>query len=370
MVLYKGGLQMVKPKKDDTKKECLKCTKIKRFKEDFYLSNSPNHADGKYPLCKDCIRASLKLGEPLSQEGIDSIKNVLLEMNRPFIFSLYQSSVEESSRKGRELFGIYLKNIILNHKEWTWLDSEFEFAENKSISTTKAEIIDSPEVRVIDNRSKDDVLRMLGYDPFEYESDEDKKQLYNRLVDFLDESTLEDGFKLQAVIEIVKGFNQIDKINHAITNITSDVSKLATNSGGIKSLIDSKKNILASLMKLAEDNGISVKHNNQKSKGAGTLSGIIKTLHEKGIESADINIFNIETCEGMRQVADISNKSILEQLMLNENDYSEMIKDQKELINNYDKRLIELEEENRLIKIKLKHYEDKERMNMSQEVIS
>jgi hypothetical protein len=323
------------------------------------MSNSPNHADGKYPVCKICIKKSLKLEDPLSQEAIDSVKSVLLEMNRPFLFTQWVSSVEESQRTGRELFGMYYKNIILNFKSYGWKDSEFE----SKPSENNVEIIDNQEnddVVIVDNRDKKDVLRMLGYDPFEYENQNDQKQLYNRLVDFLDESTLEDGFKLQAVIEIVKGFNQIDKINQAITNITNDVDKLSTNSGGIKSLIDSKKNILASLIKLAEDNGISVKHNNQKSKGAGTLSGIIKTLNEKGIESAEINIFNIETCDGMKQVADISNRSIMEQLMLNENDYAEMIKDQREMILNYEKRLTELEEENRLIKIKIKQYEEKD----------
>jgi hypothetical protein len=341
------------------KKECLKCKKSKRITE-FYLSNSPNHSDKKYPVCKTCLKESLHLDNPMSQESINSLKDVLLEMNRPFIYSLYESSVEESARKNRELFGIYLKNIMLNFKDYTWKDSEFE--SKSPIVENKIEIIDknNDDVVMVDDRDKEDVVRMIGYDPFEYENQQDKKQLYNRLVDFLDESTLEDGFKLQAVIEIVKGFNQIDKINQAITTITKDVDKLSTNSGSIKSLIDSKKNILASLLKLAEDNGLSVKHNNQKSKGAGTLSGIIKTLHEKGIQAGEINVFDIETCEGMRQVADISNKSIIEQLMLNENDYTEMIKDQKEMIDKMESRLKFLEEENRLMKIKLKQYEQNE----------
>jgi hypothetical protein len=346
----KGGEGDLTKKNEVAKKECLKCKGLKRFKEDFYLSNSPNHADGKYPVCKQCIRKSLKLESPLSQEGIDSIKNVLLEMNRPFIYSLYESSVEESGRTSRELFGMYLKNIILNHKDWNWTDSEFESLQPAIVKNHDAEVIDNPNVKIVDDRSKDDVLRLLGYDPFEYEAQEDKNQLYNSLVDMLDESTLEDGFKLQASIEIVKGFNQIDKINRAISNITSDVSKLATNSGGIKSLIDSKKNILASLIKLAEENGISVKHNNQKSKGAGTLSGIIKTLQEKGFEEGEVNLFDVETALGIRQVADLSNQSIVAQLQFDENDYTAMLMEQREIIQELDNKVMKLEEENRLLK--------------------
>jgi hypothetical protein len=337
------------------KKECLKCKKPKRL-TDFYLSNSPNHADKKYPVCKTCLKESLKLDNPMSEESMNSLKDVLLEMNRPFIYSLYESSVDESARKNRELFGLYLKNIMLNFKDYTWKDSEFE---SKSPAVeTNIEIMDknNDDVVVVDDRDKKDVIRMLGYDPFEYEAQEDKRLLYNSLVDMLDESTLEDGFKLQASIEIVKGFNQIDKINRAISNITSDVNKLASNSGGIKSLIDSKKNILASLIKLAEENGISVKHNNQKSKGAGTLSGIIKTLQEKGFEEAEVNLFDVETAQGIRQVADLSNKSIFNQLQFDENDYTAMILEQREIIEELDQKVMKLEEENRLLKKEIIKY--------------
>ena len=59
----------------------------------------------------------------------------------------------------------------------------------------------------------------------------------------------------------------------------------------------------------------------------------------------------------MKQVADISNKSIIQQLMLNENDYVDMIKDQKQLIQDLDDKSIKLEEDNRLLKLKLKGLE-------------
>lgn len=229
-------------KKETTKKKCLKCEKEKVMEKGFYLSNSPNHADQRYPICKECLIEGLNVEDALSKQTIESIQNILLEMNRPFIYHVYLSTVEESEKANKQLFGLYIKNIgMRQYRDLTWKESEFEYS-----SDTKTEIINSPtndiqNVVVMDNRNRDDVLRMLGYDPFEYESKEDKYHLYNKLVDFLDESTLEDGFKLQAVIEIVKGFNQIDKINQAITNITNDVNKLSNNSGGIKSLIDSKK---------------------------------------------------------------------------------------------------------------------------------
>ncbi|AZV43714.1 hypothetical protein BAOM_3105 [Peribacillus asahii] len=346
-----------------TKKPCLKCEKDKPITKDFYLSNSTNHADSRYPICKTCIKNNLKLDEPMSQEAIESLKNVLIEMNRPFLFSQWTTSVEESSRTGRELFGMYIKNISMpQYRDYSWKDSEFEPNLPSTENKVEVEVInksnkkENEEIVVIDTRDKEDVIRMLGYDPFEHENPNDKKHLYSRLVDFLDESTLEDGFKLQAVIEIVIGFNQIDKINHAITNITNDIDRLSDKSGGIKSLIDSKKNILASLIKLAEENGISVKHNTQKSKGAGTLTGIIKTLQEKGIEQGELNLYDIETAQGIRQVADLSNQSIMAQLQFDENDYTSMLMEQREMIQELDAKVTKLEEENRLLKKELIRY--------------
>ena len=50
----------------------------------------------------------------------------------------------------------------------------------------------------------------------------------------------------------------------------------------------------------------SVNHNNNKSKGANTLSGKSKELKRIGLRSAEINAFDIGTCRGMEQVAEIS----------------------------------------------------------------
>lgn len=343
------------------RKRCLKCEEEVLLKN-FYSSNSGNHSDKKYPVCKTCLKQGMDLSDPYSDDCLEKLQNILLEMNRPFIFSLWTSSVEESNNTGKELFGVYLKNVLLNFKTLTWKESEFnsysevtvekknskvtanQVSEDTTLSEENASVIE------YENKNKDDVLRMLGYDPFEYEHKDDKRHLYNKLVDFLDESALEDGFKLQAVIEIVKGFNQIDKINRAITSLTNDVLRMTTNSGGIKSLIESKQKILTSLLKLAEDNGISVKHNNQKSKGAGTLTGIIKTLQEKGFEEGEVNLYDVETAQGMRQVADLSNKSIVAQLQFDENDYTEMLMEQRDIIHELDSKATKLEEENRLLK--------------------
>ena len=47
---------------------------------------------------------------------------------------------------------------------------------------------------------------------------------------------------------------------------------------------------------------------------------------------AELNAFDIGTCEGMKQVADISNASIIKQLHLDESDYTEMLAQQREML--------------------------------------
>ncbi|MCY8907834.1 hypothetical protein P8907_20100 [Bacillus atrophaeus] len=336
-----------------TEKITCTCCGKERDSGQFYASISPFHAaTKKLHVCKQCL---LKIADS-DIENQTHIQNLLRMLDKPYLHTTWLSSIEEAANRNRHLFSIYMKNLGLRHNRMkTWQDSEFDHkGRTQTDLNTDEDSMQKEEDRILlDDTNKKDVLRMLGYDPFEGEIETDKRLLYNNLVNFLDEGTLEDNFKLPAVIEIVKGFNQIDKINRAIATITSDVANMSNQAGGIKSLIDSKEKILKSMLALAKDNGISVNHNNNKSKGAGTLSGIIKTLQEKGFEEGEVNQFDIETAKGIRQVADQSNKSIMDQLQFDENDYTSMLMEQREIIQDLDSRAITLEEENRKLKKEL-----------------
>jgi hypothetical protein len=335
---------------------CVQCGKEKDKTRHFYNTNNELYKNiGKLPICKLCLK------EAVDPENIESVYRILQQFNIKFDIKYWEKAKESRY----DTFGRYITmaNSLTQFEGTGWADSEFADKKTKEqeteISTVEieTEIIDksTPEP---DNRNRQDVLRMLGYDPFIGEAAEDLNHLSNKLVDFLDESTLEDGLKLQSSIEIVKGFNQNDKINIAIANLTRDTDNLPNNTQQIKSLVESKQKILASIMKLAEENGISVKHNNQKSKGAGTLTGIIKQLQEKGFTESEVNLFNIETAQGMRQVADISNQSIMAQLQFDENDYTAMLMEQREIIDDLSKKAEKFEEENRLLKKELIKYKN------------
>lgn len=354
-------------------KERIKCTCCgnERLESDYYASQSYIYKHtNKLSVCKMCLWDYVITED--NGYNIDKMTDVLQMIDKPLIGFLLEASIEEAERDNKNTFKVFMKNLgMKQYRFLRWKDGDNslnklkinneEKIEVKSSTATEEEI---DETLDMDNKNKEDVLKMLGYDPFESESKADKRYLYNRLVDFLDESTLEDSFKLPAVIEIVKSFNQIDKINLAISKITASSDSISNNVGSINSLITAKEKMLKSVLALAKDNGISVNHNNNKSKGGGTLTGIIKQLQEKGFEEADINIFDVETSQGMLQVADISNRSIMNQLQFDENDYTNMLMEQRELLENFDKKNITLEEENRKLKkelMKIKNQEVDER---------
>ena len=72
-------------------------------------------------------------------------------------------------------------------------------------------------------------------------------------------------------------------------------------------------------------------------------------------------MFDIRTSECMKQIADLSNQSIMEQLTLDANDYAEMLKEQRELIGKLQSESDELSEENRMLKNKVIDLENKKK---------
>ncbi|EKS4345251.1 hypothetical protein QB607_003256 [Clostridium botulinum] len=324
----------------------------------FYRSQSlKNEIFGGYcPYCKEC------LSELTYDKGIfdvEKLKFVLKTyLDKPFFNDIFQNVLMAETKNH---LGIYIKQLNLRKKGkiLTWKDGEREDIDsiNGKENDNKKSKIDKKTREHIEIAKKD-VIKLLGYDPFVNEPEEDKYKLYNSLIDYLDESTLEDSFKIPTVIQIVKTFNQVDKIDNALTEYMNDKSNIVNNASSINTLFGAKKNMLASILNMAKDNGISVNHSLNKSKGAGTLTGTIKKLQDLGFSEAEVNLFDIETCDGMQQVANASNKSISQQLMFDENDYTEMIKEQKILIEKFQSQADKLEEENRNLKVKLSQFKE------------
>jgi hypothetical protein len=334
------------------KKVCTCCGQEKRVDKEYYNSNSLITKFQKVmPICKSCCLELYDFNLDKYKDEMQAVYYTCERLDVYFELNLFNSALEQSKQKDSNAMAIYIQkvNSLKQYQSKTFLDGE---RLNDIIQPKEDTEIYDIETTDDDKKNEEDVKRLLGKDPFENENPLDKKYLYNTLIDYLDESTLMDSFKIPAVIEIVKSFNQIDKINIGLTSLTSDVENITKNVGGLKSLMDAKKQMLSAILALAKDNGISVNHNTNKSKGANTLNGTVKKLNEIGLSAAELNLFDLETCNAMKQIADFSNRSILDQLMCDENDFTDMLAQQRDLIKKLDDDLIKTKEENRLLKVK------------------
>jgi hypothetical protein len=172
--------------------------------------------------------------------------------------------------------------------------------------------------------------------------------------------------RTSSAITIVRGFLQQAKLDDKIARSMANSS---TNTAELKTLLDAKKNISATISQLAEQSCLSLKHSKNASKGENTFTGIVKKLKEMNLRDAEVNAFDIGTCEGMRQVADISNASIIKQIRLDENDYNEMLITQREMITKLQARADENEEVARILlreNIDLKRYIKEQGIDISQ----
>ena len=148
------------------------------------------------------------------------------------------------------------------------------------------------------------------------------------MVNMLTDDILDDNIKLMAVISVIKSFNQIDNVDNAIAKLTKDTNSIGDKAGNMKTLVDVKKNLSKSALDMCDKNGLSEK----KTTGSGTLTAKMKEMHEIRLDEEKANLYDIRTSDGMKQVADMSNDSIINRLRLAENDYADIVADQRYMV--------------------------------------
>ena len=333
---------------------CPYCNKEKKESE-FYMSSDPLVLTGRTTMCKECARKiALNWDERTQEYGActkSSVQEALIRLDKPFLNKIWDSSylewADDSNKvKRTTIWDSYIKNIgMVQYRGLRWQDSDiFDVYVEKAKQSAKVEIAKEnrqssvPEVNEEYKTNRKDAIRMIGYDPFaNYPIEEDKPMLYAQLISFIDDETKNDGMKMNAVVQIVKSFNQISKINDAIDELSSDTMKLNNNNGTIKQLADTVSKLLSGANALAKDNGISVNFNNSKSKGQNTLTGKMKELDLIGFRDAKINMYDIDYCKGMQQVAEISAKAQVDQIGFDENVMDEIQGIRRELVDNLQK---------------------------------
>ena len=339
---------------------CPHCGVLKK-KTEFYVSSDPAVRIGIAFPCKACAEKIARGYNERSGKYSDvtetTLKNALCYLDKPFLNVLYEASYAEVhddslERPKTNMWAAYIKNVQMKqYNTLRWRDSDF-FKDGHSDVTQNNNITNeyvSDDVADELDRNRKDVIRLIGYDPFEKELEEDKPLLYAQLIGYLDMSgNNDDMMRMSSAITIVRGYLQLQKLDDMIAKAMNNASK-AGNAGEIKSYLDAKKNISATISQLAEQSCISLKHNKNSTKGENTWTGKVRIMKEMNLREAEVNIFDAETALGIAQVADISNASILKQINLDENDYVGMLMEQKKMIEDLNKSANEAIEKSRLL---------------------
>lgn len=338
---------------------CPHCGKTKKRSE-FYVSSDPAVSIGIAFPCKDCAENIARRYDPKTDSYSDvtetSLKNALMYLDKPFLKTLWDSAyneVHDASLKQpkRNIWAAYIKSVqMVNYKTMRWRDGDFD---DEPSNTKNTDLVNddyiAPDVAEELERNRRDVVRLVGYDPFEKEQLEDKPLLYAQTVGYLDMSgNNDDAMRTSSVITIVRGFLQIQKLDDMIAQSMMNAVKSGA-SGEIKAFLDAKQKISSTISQLAEQNCISLKHNKNNTKGENTWTGKVRIMKEMNLREAEVNIFDAETATGLAQVADISNASILKQISLDENDYVQMLTEQKKMIEDLNKKANEAIEKARIL---------------------
>lgn len=349
---------------------CLRCGHNGK-QNDFYNSYNPtyNYNMHKIPYCKECIQ---QMYEELYRQTGDAemaMYNLCRKLDVYYATTIYDGA-QKAVLKGGSLIPSYFKTYNGFHNNANYGDTfsqsanfiDIELLDKKyksgMVIADNGQVVQSQGLSEDDEITKKDCIRMLGYDPFFNNDESEQKFLYNTLINFLDDATLKDAFKLPLVIEIVKSLGQVEKLNKTFTVMMTSTENIEENSQKIKGLIDAKDKLYRSILAMAKDNGISVNYATNKSQGAGTLTGMVKELNEIGLREAKINLFDARTLGGIKQANDLSNKSILDQLALTESEWAEMVKELREIRVKLEEKVLQLTEDLRLEKVKVNDLTD------------
>ena len=329
---------------------CYMCDTHKA-RDKFYVSTDPLNKSGITPICKDCARKiALKIGKDKVEHTPDkeSVIEAMRYLNKPFYSKLWDASVQESenlaSGKVRSNgYLSYVKNVAMGqYNGATFKDSDIftsavMIPDSSKEKPTEEQLIETHAgLDTYDSflKNKNDVVRLLSYDPFEKEDIVDQPFLYSQLLGILDssEDANEDMMRTSSAISIVRGFLQQSKIDDTVAKLMSDISNIERNSATIKSLQESKGKITSVITSLAQDSCISLKHNKNAKKGENTWTGKIKKIKELNLREGEVNGFDLETCKAMRQIMDLSNASIMKTLALDESEWSDIVAEQRKKI--------------------------------------
>lgn len=354
--------------------KCLSCgMEYTALTGNFYKSgnNSPLWLanSGYAPICKTCIdRFKSVISDRYKSEEY-AMKVICHYMDWYFSGDAFASLAKNAQQYTPGMYSRIVNNTA-QYKNKTFIDSivDGEISKTNIVAEKNGTLpgeLSPPKISLLnvtwddkDEKNRRYVIETYGYDPLEDMQEAtvmDRKYCYNALSSYCDtEGISEDGHKMMCCVSMVKTFLQIKKLDEEINRISNDYE---IDDSKLKNLMASKKQALDTITNLAKDNNISSQWNRNIRAGQGTMSDKIREMYENGFDPSRVNLFDIKTCESIKQTADLSFQSIMDQLQLDENDYTRVIKNQREMVQEMTNELDRLKEENRQLNNKVLYLE-------------
>lgn len=277
-------------------------------------------------LCKDCTRALYKM--ILTECEGDHLEALfqLCATNDWYYDDLLAQSITAELASDDVMPDRYLE-VIFNNEEYKGKTfykqlSRPYFVKMSSFKESEDELTEE------DKQNRNDIKKAFGYDPFETKPISQKSMLYRSLNQMVDPTLNNDLVRQRAAIEIVTNYEEIDRLDVAIAKLSLTPDDIVKNAKDLETLRKMKSDVNKNISMLCKDHGLSAKYANSKSRGAGTLSGIMRDMEDNDYDEGVVNLYDIETSTSIQQCSDISAKSISTQLKLSESDYAEMVEEQ------------------------------------------
>lgn len=309
----------------------------------------------------DVINKSNKIIDYINQNLNLSLSSEDIMFEVCFKFNMFYdwrllSTILVKERSSKLTSSVILKYVTALKDDSKYSKKDFFWQLNRmNFERLGEENLDLLSLNEEDLKNRQQVISILGYDPFKDEAIGNKSVLYHDLSGLLDESCRKDISRQKAAIIIAKNYLRINQYLKK-ENEYSDEDVSEENVKKIAFYQEQRVKLQDSTNKLAKENGFSgVKALGQN--GRGTLSDVMSQVENKNFDAGITNFYDQATSKSIAEIARISFKAEMNQLKFSDVDYADILAQQADIVHKSQAKAREALEALRIAKEKIKKQE-------------
>jgi len=335
-------------KEQDIPIKCRCCGEEKPLTKFYKISKTLtwNTFGKRVPICTDCLTTTFR--DNAEKYGVQtSFLHICALLDIPFKANTFEMAFDDiESFK----IGNYIKSFNPPHfKNISFMDTLISPDIYQGLQESSVHFLKSKESEWTrqEKKNKDYVVGIVGYDPFATDglTDSDRKYCFDLCSKYFkaNENAASDGYLVQIIVAQVFSHLQLKRIDEVIMSSTSSRD---LDDSVLKSLSSTKNSLVANIKAVAKENNLSLAFTEQKDSNK-AFTAIMDEGIKAGYYDLELDMFDIKTSKAIENIINLSHKNIIEQLNFNDVTATEMIKEQREMILNLQKKVDELEENNR-----------------------